>query len=887
MALMQLEPSPRETEVLSLLGEHLSNAQVAQRLFISERTVETHVSSLLRKLGLRDRRALAVYASEQVAADALQLHRPAEPPTSFVGREAELAELASALSQQRLVTLVGPGGVGKTRLLLRAMEGRRVAFADLAVLARGSDQEAVARAVAGALGMVEPGASALSAVSKQLAAVPVALVLDNCEHVLDGAAALARHIWASTPNLVVATSRERLGLPAEHVLAVGPLLPPAAGRLFMERANRAAPQALPSLDEDKVLELCQRLEGLPLVIELAAARLAALSFDDLAARLDGALDLLGSGERSHDRQRSLRATLNWSYELLTADEQALYRAVSVLRGPFRLGVAEELLPAQARARVAAGVAHLVDASLLVRLEDRYRQLELVRADARERLRAAGEENAVNHRLVDWALAAVDKGLSHGDEHDLAAAVEAAQELGRPEFTDLALGLARAWEERGHGHWSDAEMLYESAAVASKEPKIAIRGADLAWSRSHGTRAVALFELATELAVPAGDPAAEAYATSGTVELMGRFGCYADRPCDPQVTSPLVERSWSAAEAAGDPCSRARALLARTWRRDWGAPDVERMGLDAERSLLAARECGDMSILSSALDGWCSVALKRLDMPTAQAAIAERLEITQRFDPHQARQFLERFDAVHMSCELGCILGRFDDALAAGRVLDELGRGRGIIFGGATQLAPALFFLGQFDQCLQQVSGAFAEALQRPGTGNSMLLRALCCAAAICGYRGDHAAAAEWWAQADAVASARHGKEFFIKMMRADVLLHHGRRQAAAELLAEPPSALVSPWRGWYGAVRAEALGPVAFADAEAVAEGGIYSAAVLARARGRLDEALALFTECGAAYQAARTALCMNRAESTEARARYAEWGLATATQTVSKGPQD
>ena len=142
-------------------------------------------------------------------------------------------------------------------------------------------------------------------------------------------------------------------------------------------------------------------------------------------------------------------------------------------------------------------------------------------------------------------------------------------------------------------------------------------------------------------------------------------------------------------------------------------------------------------------------------------------------------------------------------------------------------------------------------------------------------------------QADAVASARHGKEFFIKMMRADVLLHHGRRQAAAELLAEPPSALVSPWRGWYGAVRAEALGPVAFADAEAVAEGGIYSAAVLARARGRLDEALALFTECGAAYQAARTALCMNRAESTEARARYAEWGLATATQTVSKGPQD
>jgi hypothetical protein len=611
-----------------------------------------------------------------------------------------------------------------------------------------------------------------------------------------------------------------------------------------------------------------------LVIELAAARLAALSFDDLVARLDQALDLLGAGERSRDRHRSLRATLGWSYELLTAEEQVLYRAVSVLRGPFRLAVAEELLPVQARARVAAGVAHLVDASLLVRLDDRYRQLELVRADAKERLRAAGEENAVDHRLVDWALHAVDQGLRHGDEHDLAAAVEAAQELGRPEFTDLALGLARAWEELGHGHWSDAEMLYEAAAMVSKEPEIAIRGADLAWSRSHGTRAVALFELGAELAVAADDPAAEAYATSATVELMGRFGCYTDSGCDPEVTTPLVERSSYAAGAAGDPCSRARALLACTWRSEWERRDVDRMSLDAERSLAAARECGDMAILSSALDGCCSVALKRLDMATAERAIAERLEITKGFDPHRSRQFLERFDAVHMSCELDCILGRFDKALSAGQLLDELGRGRGIIFGGSTQLGPALFFLGQFDQCLQQVSGAFADALQRPGTGNSMLLRAICCAAAVCGYRGDQEAEAEWWGQAEALASARHRKDFFIKMMRADVLLHHGRRDDAAELMAEPPSSLVSPWRGWYGAVRAEARGPAAFADAEQVAEGGSYSAAVLARAQGRLEEALALFSECGAVYQAARTALGMTGAESEKARAIYAELGL-------------
>jgi hypothetical protein len=156
----------------------------------------------------------------------------------------------------------------------------------------------------------------------------------------------------------------------------------------------------------------------------------------------------------------------------------------------------------------------------------------------------------------------------------------------------------------------------------------------------------------------------------------------------------------------------------------------------------------------------------------------------------------------------------------------------------------------------------------------MLLRAICCAAAVCGYRGDQEAEAEWWGQAEALASARHRKDFFIKMMRADVLLHHGRRDDAAELMAEPPSSLVSPWRGWYGAVRAEARGPAAFADAEQVAEGGSYSAAVLARAQGRLEEALALFSECGAVYQAARTALGMTGAESEKARAIYAELGL-------------
>src|SRR5579863_9742199 len=155
MGLMELTPSRREAEVLELDGEHLSNAEIAKRLFISERTVESHVSALLRKLGLDDRRALAARSYRQ-RVEALQLRWSFEPPTSFVGREVELSELATALGEHRLLTLVGAGGVGKTRLALRALQGRRAGFADLAMLPAGADREAVGRAAAAALGMVEP-----------------------------------------------------------------------------------------------------------------------------------------------------------------------------------------------------------------------------------------------------------------------------------------------------------------------------------------------------------------------------------------------------------------------------------------------------------------------------------------------------------------------------------------------------------------------------------------------------------------------------------------------------------------------------------------------------------------------------------------------------------
>ena len=262
----------REAEVLQLVGLRLSNAEIAKTLFISERTVESHVSSLLRKLGLPDRRALAAYASEQATGSSVRLMWPAEPPTSFVGRETELAALTSAIGRYRLVTLTGPGGVGKTRLALRALCDRQAAFSDLSSLPANADEHMVARAVAASLGMVEPaGKQALDAIAGVLSSAQVVVVLDNCEHLMDGAALVAERLLSGTDGYVLATSRERLGVPGEHVLQVDPLPADAAARLFIERAETVEPGA--DLDEGEVAELCRRLEGIPLVIELAAARL--------------------------------------------------------------------------------------------------------------------------------------------------------------------------------------------------------------------------------------------------------------------------------------------------------------------------------------------------------------------------------------------------------------------------------------------------------------------------------------------------------------------------------------------------------------------------------------------------------------------------------------
>jgi DNA-binding CsgD family transcriptional regulator len=288
--------SAREAEVLALLGERLSNAQIAHRLHLSVRTVENHVSSLLRKYAVADRTALSALATTSGGAASDQppggIAGLPEARTPFIGRGHERDAVLAMLERSRLVTLVGPGGVGKTRLAGVVAQAAAPsfpvggAFVDLAPVT-GTQ---VVRAVAAALAITERAHAPLAAaVTERLGTNRWLLVLDNCEHLLDPVAEFADRILSACPAIrVLATSRERLGLPGEQVVPISPLpLASDAEALFVDRARAADPgfAAAPAV----VAGVCARLDGMPLAIELAAARAAALGAEGLHDALDDAL----------------------------------------------------------------------------------------------------------------------------------------------------------------------------------------------------------------------------------------------------------------------------------------------------------------------------------------------------------------------------------------------------------------------------------------------------------------------------------------------------------------------------------------------------------------------------------------------------------------------
>jgi predicted ATPase/DNA-binding CsgD family transcriptional regulator len=330
--------------------------------------------------------------------------------TRFIGRRRELPTIGDAVERHRLVTLRGPAGVGKTRLALRVAADMRDSFADgcwLVELSPLRAPELLARTVSGALGLPDEAAGdAPQLLAQNLAERELLLLLDTCEHLTDACAELAELLLTAAPGLrILATSRSPLGLAAEHSVLINPLELPAADdaaaahadavTLFADRARAAVPDfALTPDNTPAVAELCRRLDGIPLALELAAVRLRGMPVEELLARMSDRFRVLGTARTSTDRHRTLRAAVSWSYELCTPAEQKLWAELSVFPSCFALPAAEHVCgPGTGET-----LRRLVEKSVVQVIGDnRYHQLDTIREFGAELLNAAGAAAAAQVR----------------------------------------------------------------------------------------------------------------------------------------------------------------------------------------------------------------------------------------------------------------------------------------------------------------------------------------------------------------------------------------------------------------------------------------------------------------------------------------------------------
>jgi non-specific serine/threonine protein kinase len=431
------------------------------------------------------------------------------PITRFVGREGQVQDVGRLLGTERLVSLVGPGGIGKTRLALEAARGAMGEYPDgvwLVDLTALADPSLVPQAVAAALEVREEGGRPITdTLATWLRGKRALLLLDNCEHLVDACARLAEHLVAACAGLrVLVTSREVLGVAGEAVWHVPALAVPAAGagpdealaseavRLFVDRAALSKPGFVAEEGNAPTLAaVCRRLEGIPLAIELAAARVRALSLEQILARLDDRFRLLtGGGRTAPSRQRTLRATLDWSFEFLTSEERVLLRRLAVFAGGATLSAAEAVCGG-GELEVLDGLGSLVDKSLLRQREQedgeaRFLMLEVVREFALEQLEAHAEARAARlahaHYFLRLAEGAAPE-LAGGRQAEWLARLESEHDNLRAALlwllehdADASLRLATATRNLWflHGHFTEGRQWLDAALRRSRTAPAPVR-----------------------------------------------------------------------------------------------------------------------------------------------------------------------------------------------------------------------------------------------------------------------------------------------------------------------------------------------------------------------------------------------------------------------------
>jgi len=657
------------------------------------------------------------------------------PPqvTSFIGRERELALVKELLAGTRLLTLIGMGGCGKTRLSLQVAADYVETFSAgvwLVELASLADPNQVVAAVASVFALKEEAKTPLlKLLTENLRSKDLLLVLDNCEHLLEACALLADSLLQQCPKVVIlASSRERLGIRGETTYPVPPLSVPQgevedlleyeAVRLFVERARNAEPRfALTPENAPAVVSICQRLDGIPLAIELAAARVRFLSVREIHSKLGHRFRLLTGGSRTAlPRQQTLRSLIDWSYDLLTEQERALLCRLSVFAGGWTLESAEAICSGDAIAleEVMDLLMSLVDKSLCTSEEHqgstRYRLLETVREYARDRLRECGETALWHERHLAYFLALAQQSeeqlvrrdqktwLERLDrEHDnlRAAFTWASEEKEDPESGLLLCGaLHRYWMVRGHyaeGYACCRKVRERGATKTTAFAKVLlVEGILSAW---HGEFVTArrLLEESIALSREQGNLAILAWGLS-------ELGFFTFDRGEGAAARVLYEESVALSRAIGDRLGTARTLAHQgglAYRL--GDPTTGRA--DTEEAIALYRELGHLQGIARTQLALAFILYRLGDYPAAKKLFEESLTVLQELG--------DRPGMAMVLMALGAFIRKSegDDTLAASFIEEAIALNRAV--GGRLYLIECLISLGD----IKRLQGDFQAASQ--------------------------------------------------------------------------------------------------------------------------------------------------------------------------------